>query len=582
MAVDPTAHAPTTYGRKADVRTALRALRVSESHIQTALERIGVTREPVAEVMRDFGFLSAEGVARLTATLEGWDYLSPLELEAKVDAEAVAPHRTGWRDDDTFVPICMEGASLVVALPGPKAFNATQQSFRGVRTRYIGASPATIKRIFRRYYSNTDYVFRRAVAAYQDSRRKSEEGDESVGAARTFIRALLKHSVYAGASDIYMHNSELVGVIKLKVDGISQVVASINPELLEQIIRILFTDASIRREDVDKEKFKEGTVEDDKSKELSELLRDYQFRLEIGSSRAGLTAQIRVLERSNEAMDFDNLNLTANVSRRIRTWAHSSAGMVLVTGPTGSGKTTTLYAMMRLIDPVATSVQTIENPVEYRHGLWMQYEAARHQEEAVELNRILKGMLRNAPDVVLIGELRDADTAKTALRAANTGHLVFATLHTNTAPAVISQLKKFDVDTEAAASEILGIVSQRLVRLLCRHCRTPDATGARRALFPDPAATVFRAHPAGCAYCGHRGYAGRAVIAEMLNFHEPEVRAAVESGGTSTQLQKHLFDKKNLFDAAKELVERGATSIDEAFRVVPPIYLPANLTLGEA
>ena len=228
--------------------------------------------------------------------------------------------------------------------------------------------------------------------------------------------------------------------------------------------------------------------------------------------------------------------------------------------------------MLKEIDPVSRSIQTIENPVEYRHGLWMQYEISRVAKvEGDEWGKMLKGLLRNAPKVILMGEVRDADTAKTLIEAANTGHLVFTTLHTNTASMAIARLKKLEVDMDSLAGMLLGILAQRLTRVLCTACRVVDNRDSTMNLLSEAHRgyldeyrpfKLFRASPRGCVHCGYTGYTGRKIIYELL-INKPELRGLIERGSNTSSIARvGLRPGYSMWDAGLRLVAQGMTSMD--------------------
>ncbi|PZP48865.1 MAG: hypothetical protein DI596_16025, partial [Azospira oryzae] len=240
---------------------------------------------------------------------------------------------------------------------------------------------------------------------------------------------------------------------------------------------------------------------------------------------------------------------------------------------TGSGKTTTLYAMLKGIDPETSSIQSIEFPVEYRHGLWMQYEVpVVAEDEGTEMAKRLKGLLRNAPNVILIGEIRDEGVARIALDAAHTGHLVFSTLHTNSAPSALLRLRRLGVGGEDLASALLGILAQRLVRRLCTRCREPDERPETAGLLKSEAGPTiaFRARDGGCPACGGTGYRGRRVINELLHA-STRVRELIERGATVGEIERNgIVEGGSMWNMGLRLVAAGETSIDEIMRVTRP------------
>jgi type IV pilus assembly protein PilB len=245
--------------------------------------------------------------------------------------------------------------------------------------------------------------------------------------------------------------------------------------------------------------------------------------------------------------------------------------LILTTGPTGSGKTTTLFKMVRRLATTEVNVATVEDPVEY------QLEGVNHMQANADIGLTfavcLRALLRQDPDVILIGEIRDAETAQIAVRAAMTGHLVLSTLHTNDAPSTLARLVDMGVPRFLVASQVLGIIAQRLVRRLCRACRREDSATEEELLalrVPLQAGATMTAYrPVGCAACHHTGYAGRVGIHELLVMTS-RLRELVTSGAPDHEIQHEALaaGMETLFQNGLAKVTQGDTSIDELLRVV--------------
>jgi type II secretory ATPase GspE/PulE/Tfp pilus assembly ATPase PilB-like protein len=227
--------------------------------------------------------------------------------------------------------------------------------------------------------------------------------------------------------------------------------------------------------------------------------------------------------------------------------------------------------MLKAIDPVERSIQSIENPVEYKHGLWQQYELRKDAtNEGEEFQKWLKALLRNAPDVILMGEIRDSDVAQILLDAANTGHLAFTTLHTNNAALALARLKRFKVDQATLASVLLGILGQRLLRVLCKDCKVEDKRPETQESLD---VTYVGAHKVphmpgeGCPNCDYTGYRGRRMIYELLEVNT-EVKRLIEDGATPSQVAAvGIKAGASMWAHGVKLVAEGVTSMDEVSRV---------------
>jgi type II secretory ATPase GspE/PulE/Tfp pilus assembly ATPase PilB-like protein len=309
---------------------------------------------------------------------------------------------------------------------------------------------------------------------------------------------------------------------------------------------------------------------DDYAEEMKDITNRFNFRLQLMQTpKRGRTAVARILDKESAKKDLDSLGYEEGMVNKLKYYSELPDGLFIVTGPTGSGKSTTLFAMINQIDPIERSIQTMENPIEYSHGGWYQYEAGKGNgtTESDEFKKILKGMLRNDPDVLLVGEIRDAEVAYIATQAANTGHFVFATLHANSSIKAISRLAQIGADMSALSTVLRGILAQRLVRKLC-SCKVEDHSDAHHDLVREITGSTHVIYKAnGCDLCGYTGYRGRVAIQELLDVNK-EVRLAIEHGKTVSEIEEKFMPKeKTLWGAGIKLVSCGVTSIDEVKRV---------------
>jgi type II secretory ATPase GspE/PulE/Tfp pilus assembly ATPase PilB-like protein len=278
---------------------------------------------------------------------------------------------------------------------------------------------------------------------------------------------------------------------------------------------------------------------------------------------------LRILDRHKGIVPLDKLNLEEPQLELLKLMIARPEGIILVTGPTGSGKTTTLYSILNHINSDAVNVMTLEDPVEYPMTLIRQTSVA----EAAKLDFAngIRAMMRQDPDVILVGEIRDHETAEMAFRAAMTGHQVYSTLHTNSAVGAFPRLLDIGILPDILAGNIIGILAQRLVRRLCRTCRQsydPDAKERRLlGLKPTDAAALYRA--VGCEQCDYQGYKGRQAILELLKI-DAEIGERVARRATAREILTAARAKgfKTLADDGVRLVRIGATSLDEVMRVV--------------
>jgi type IV pilus assembly protein PilB len=293
------------------------------------------------------------------------------------------------------------------------------------------------------------------------------------------------------------------------------------------------------------------------------LQESYDLRISTIPSVTGENMVVRVLSGSHEFLSLKDLGLASDQIARIAAMSNSPHGIVLVSGPTGSGKTTTLYAVMRTINAMEKNILTIEDPVEYTMPL--AHQVGVNEKAGINFASSIRSFLRQDPDVMLIGEIRDEETAGLAMRAALTGHLVFSTVHTNDAIGAVVRLRDLGVEDYIVASTIRGVVSQRLLRLLCPHCKRP---AKREEAWNGVNPEQIYEH-VGCPLCRQTGYIGRTAIAEVLQM-DRELLTLIGEGGTIADIEQAARARgmRTLGDAGIDLVAAGVTDIAEFERVL--------------
>jgi type IV pilus assembly protein PilB len=278
---------------------------------------------------------------------------------------------------------------------------------------------------------------------------------------------------------------------------------------------------------------------------------------------------MRILDKSNTLLGLDKLILNQDVLALVRDMIAQPYGIIYVTGPTGSGKTTTLYSGLAELNDPDVNISTAEDPIEYDLPRVNQVQA--HKEIGLDFARILRAFLRQDPDIILVGETRDKETAHIAVEAALTGHLVFTTLHTNDAAGAFTRLGEMGVQPFLMSSSTIGIVAQRLTRRLCQACKEPynadDISLKYMGLPPDPNITFYRGK--GCDKCSFTGYKGRVGVYEVLRMNA-ELRRLVAGGGTSETIIEAAVRNgmRSLKDYSVWLLQNGWTTMDEVLQVV--------------
>lgn len=573
----PSRHVP-------DIAAALLAMGFRAHDVDLVLAYQQATGLGPSDAIHEVGVGTGEDICRAHALVSDLPYLTR-ETANTLRLATVRPFAPQIGDDaqPEFCPIAAITQSdhydVLYAITDPGQVNAVRNfafprmvDNRKIRPRCCLASRLVVERLYRREIRDAATEFDEALTRGTDE-----------GRYRLALKALLMHASYSGASDIHFDPLPAAGLIRLRVDGILTVFRVVRRDpnnrdgeesVFDRLVGLIGQDIKI--------KDPRGQAEGALNTEVPPALEGkYQYRVEMMATIHGLGAVIRILDRSGETTDFANLGLDDTAVATLKRYAQSSSGLVIATGPTGSGKTTLINSLMRTIDAVRTSVQTIENPVEVQVGVWRQHETRRldgGDSESKEWIRWFKGMLRNDPDVVLLGEVRDADVARVALDMANTGHLVFTTLHASSAPLACSRLREMRsplngeaLDMDAVSALLLGIVAMRLVRRLCPDCRIPDdrpetqmALSSR--LGEQGNQTAYQAG-LGCPRCGHAGYRGRIMIYEILPM-TAAVRMKISQGASTREIAAFLPPDATLWASGLKRVAAGLTSLEEVTRVV--------------
>jgi general secretion pathway protein E len=379
------------------------------------------------------------------------------------------------------------------------------------------------------------------------------------------INGLIAEAAREGVSDIHIEPYESALVVRMRVDGQlrerHRLPASVAAMVVSRVKVMARLDIAERRLPQD------GRIG------LALAGKSLDVRVSTLPSRAGERVVLRLLDKDNAGIGLEALGMPPAIEADLRAALAEPNGMVLVTGPTGSGKTTSLYAGLRLLNDGSRNILTVEDPVEYAvDGVGQTQVNAR---VGLSFAAGLRAILRQDPDVVMVGEIRDAETAEIAVQAALTGHLVLSSVHTNDAAGAITRLRDFGVEPFLIASVLRAVVAQRLVRRLCACAEWHPLDTARAALISLPEATQAR-RPIGCEACAGTGWRGRIGVFEAVRVGD-KVRRLIMEGGDETAIAEVAFrNNPDLAAAARNMVMEGVTTAEEAARVMRAGEGPAD------
>jgi type II secretory ATPase GspE/PulE/Tfp pilus assembly ATPase PilB-like protein len=382
------------------------------------------------------------------------------------------------------------------------------------------------------------------------------------------VDALFTLALQHRASDIHLEPQVDELYVRLRVDGVLHTIhafpRTISGALISRIKVMANLDIAEKRLPQDGQ-----IVATVNKKELD-------LRVSTIPAKYGEKTVIRLLEKTAALVDLGRLGLDPALQSQLEMLIERPQGMFLVTGPTGSGKSTTLYAIIKKLKSPFKNIMTLEDPIEYELLTPGSKEAGItqvqiHPKIGLTFATGLRSCLRQDPDVIMVGEIRDQETAEVALKASMTGHLVLSTLHTNDAPSAISRLHDIGAEAYLIASTLMGVMAQRLVRLLCIHCRQPYEAPVRtmQGLFPQEKlqkpVTLYR--PKGCSQCQQTGYWGRKGIYELIVVNDA-YRALIQSNAGSEAMKKLARSEgvKSLRESGMDLVIQGLTTVEEIFR----------------
>ncbi|MEX2576671.1 MAG: type II secretion system ATPase GspE [Halofilum sp. (in: g-proteobacteria)] len=377
------------------------------------------------------------------------------------------------------------------------------------------------------------------------------------------INAILTEAVRHNASDVHIEPFEQRLSVRMRVDGVMQETLepprNIAPLIISRIKVMARLDISEKRLPQD------GRIS------LKIAGRPVDVRVSTLPSGHGERVVLRLLDKQAGRLDVEHLGMSARDTRLLNELVHRPHGILLVTGPTGSGKTTTLYAGVTRLNDASRTILTVEDPIEY----YLDGIGQTQVNTKVDLTfaRGLRAILRQDPDVVMVGEIRDLETAEIAVQSSLTGHLVLSTLHTNTAIGALTRLRDMGVEPFLLSSSMVGILAQRLVRMLCPHCREPHRMSESECrLFElDPAdpPQVWAPSDDGCAQCNHTGYSGRSGIYELVAVDDA-MRNLIHEGAGEQELEAHARQRgPGIRVDGLRRIRAGETSIEEVLRVTP-------------
>jgi len=534
---------------------------ITEQKIQVAIKQQKVTGDLLGTTFMKLGFVSSAEIARALSRQADLPYLNLYEYPISEQALRLVPKETAERLE--FMPVDLKDKRLSIGVLNPTNIHAMDAA-----TQIAGIPPevaivdadAFYDLIDRAYFFMDNPIEARLNKAVEALHESSSVTAEQVS---NLTELILMDGIRRNATDIHITPEQEAVHVFYRIDGVLQHGLCFSKGAQGGVVSKIKVMSELN--------IAEQRLPQDGSFSFSFLNKNFDMRVSTVPTIYGENVVIRILAGTARLARLSTLGFSPTDGQRLQALFHKPYGIILITGPTGSGKTTTLYAALREINLIERNVLTVEDPVEYRLSLAKQTEV--NQKAGYDFALAGRNFMRQDPDVILLGEIRDEETAKIAIRASITGHLVLSTLHTNDAVTTIPRLLDFGVDRFLLASSLLAIISQRLVRRICPHCREPYELTADDRLQLEMAGIhekIRSAHlGAGCGRCNGTGYSGRTLVDELMIIDD-EIRDLIASSASIQNIKEVAGRKGMRFlrqDGVRK-VEEAVTSVQEILRVL--------------
>jgi type II secretory ATPase GspE/PulE/Tfp pilus assembly ATPase PilB-like protein len=559
---------------------------ISDEQLEHALQEQRRVKRPLGEVLIKLGFVTEEVMRQALCLQLGVAYV---DLDGMmIDKSLTRLINLNYARRHWLVPIARMGQALTVSMDDPTKTATVEElaQLTGYAVSVVTSSHAAIKRAFKRLYEQSidpEQAASDGVQVETIAVDGQPEGDSSTAPKSRYVdeyfqdkkadaavRQLIAIAVERRSSDVHLETLSGRMHIRFRVDGVLQELdlGSLQQnadhsarEIISRVKVLGKLDISERRRPQD------GSfrVRMERGGETHNI----DFRVSILPSYYGESCVLRILDKKNAPTTIDQLGFSKALSSKLRLLMQRTTGVLLVTGPTGSGKSTTLYSALMTAYRPEIRVLTAEDPIEYVYDQFSQSEV--NDRIGNTFARYLRAFLRHDPEVIMIGEIRDEETAEMAFRAAQTGHLLLSTLHTNDAVSTVTRLLDMKVDSNLLASSLLGVLGQRLARTVCKSCARPyrPAPELLREFFAEvpPGLTFYQG--AGCPACNHTGYRGRTSVAELWTPSQQDV-ILISKGANFDEIRNSA--RQSTISMAEDVVGRlaaGRTNLEELIRVMP-------------
>lgn len=545
---------------------------IDEEQLQKALEIQKTTKQRLGTVLIESGFITEQQFIDTMALQLGISYIDLTKTTIPTDMARILPKNIAKKH--SVVPVRVVKDELVLAMVDPMNFVALEEVRTATRKRISPriAQSTAVDRAIATLYGNEG-----AARAIEDMRNESgssvinvnteaqEIVDEGTNAAPTvrLVNSIIERGVTERASDIHMEPRAGDMVVRMRIDGVLRQILTVPRDLMGSVISRIKVMSNLDL--TEKRAPQDGRA--------NVRVRGVEIDLRVSTLPTiyGEKVTIRILNKSAQLRSADSLGLMGEDLEKYNLLMNNSDGMVIIVGPTGSGKSSTMYTMIGSLNTPEVNLVTLEDPVEYDIDGVNQVQI--NDKVGMTFAGGLRSILRQDPDIIAVGEIRDGETAEIALRAAITGHLVLSTLHTNSAISLLDRLLDIGCEPYLIAEALKGVISQRLVRRICPDCKTeyePDEDELIRMGLPADSKGIKVYKGKGCPNCYHTGYHGRIAVFEILVMSRKTKRMVAENVPRAQLMEQFVKEGhyRSLRDGARDLVLRGITTVSEMTRIL--------------
>jgi len=546
---------------------------ITKEQLVRALEEQKLSGGRLGYNITRLGFLQEDDLVAFLSKQYGVPSINLTDFEIDASVLKLVPEDVATKHQ--IIPINRAGSTLIVAMADPSNIFAVDdiKFLTGYNVEVVVASEAAIRGAIDKYYdqsatlqsvmSDFDEVDLELVGAGDDVDVKELEKATEDAPVVKLVNLILTDAVKKSASDIHIEPYEKEFRVRYRIDGVLYEV--MRPPL--KLKNALTSRVKIMSElDIAERRL----PQDGRIKLKMGKGREMDYRVSVLPTLFGEKVVLRLLDKSTLQLDMTKLGFEEKALRDFQSSIHKPFGMVLVTGPTGSGKTTTLYSALTELNKVSENISTAEDPVEF--NLTGINQVHMHEEIGLNFATALRSFLRQDPDIIMVGEIRDFETAEIAVKAALTGHMVLSTLHTNDAPSTINRLLNMGIEPFLVASSLNCVLAQRLARRICVECKEPVEVPSQALIDigvgPEDAPKIQVYRGAGCPACSNTGFRGRIAIYEVMIVGE-EIKEFILNGASASEIKREAMrlGMKTLRQSAISKLAEGVTTIEEVLRI---------------